>query len=244
MVAAIALVLAAGALGAAYLALDGARVVSDLWSGFADASPSATPVAQAPVEPDAQGLVLPQGMSEEFALRLWQEQVDSQRVITQLVDGDVLSLRISGVERTGDEARLLSTMTLKDGATVPGVIGMRAISGVWYVAYASAQTDSAAAVEPTSDLPTVDDVDVDLLNTIVAEQTDSAAVTQEYVDGNIKSVSVKTVTMGPNTATISLEMDEDHETGYGDIVAVKQNVDGEDMWFLARFDKTLTASEQ
>ncbi len=245
MMAAIALVLAASVLGAAYLTLDGARVLSDMWSGLADATPSEPPVsAQDPGPPESQGLDLPPGMSEEFALRLWQEQLDSQRVITQLVDGEVRSLRISGVERAGDEARLLSTMTLKDGSTVPGVIGMRAIGGVWYVAYASAQSDSAAAVAPTSELPTVDEVDTDMLNTIIAEQTDSAKVTQEYVDGKIEAVSVKTVTMGPNTATITLEMNEDHEEGYADIVAVKQSVDGEDMWFLARFDKTLTASGQ
>jgi len=244
MIAAVALVVAAGVLVAAYLALDGTRVLEDVWQRLT-VEPASTPVADAADSPvSGSGLVLPAGMPEEFALRLWQEQLDSQGVITQLVDGEVVSLRVTKVERDGTEARLYCVITLQDGSSVTGVIGMREYGGTWYVSYASATDDGQPASAPTSSLPTVSEVDTQLLNTIIAQQTKSADVTQEYVDGKIESVSVKTITMGPNTATISLEMDEDHEEGYADFVAVRQRVDGEDVWFLARFTKTLSGSEQ
>jgi len=245
MIAAIALVVAAGLFAAAFIAFDGSQVAGDLWSQVANlGADDARRAVGEPTPVTRDDLLLPEGMPEEFALRLWQEQIESQRVITQLVNGEVVSLVVTDVERGDEEAKLSATITLKDGTTVPGVIGLRKYAGSWFISYASAQRNGEIAEAPKTRLPAVSDVDVELLNTIIAEQTKSKAVTQDYVDGKIRSVSIRGVTMGPNTATIGLELNEESEEGYADFVALKKQVDGEDVWFLARFNETGTSAQQ
>lgn len=231
--AALAVVLAAAAFGVAFYLFDGVTLVTELLAGETGDPPSVT---QPPATSDDK-LVLPEGMPEEFALRLWQEQIDSQELIEKLVSGDVSRLDISKVTSDTDVATLTVDVRLTDKTTVPGVIGLRKFGDAWYVAFASQRRDGKIA-RPTSDLPEPEEVDIALLNTILDQQQQSQEVISEYLGGIVTSLTLEDPTPGPNTVTLAVEMQETHGEGYARIVAIKSETAGRPRWFLARFTKT------
>lgn len=231
--AALAVVLAAAAFGVAFYLFDGVTLVTELLAGQTSGQPSVT---QPPTTPDDK-LVLPPGMPEEFALRLWQEQLDSQELIGRLVEGDITRLDISKVTSDTNEATLTVSVTLSDKTKVPGVIGLRKFGDEWYVAFASQRRDGKIA-RPTSDLPEAEEVDIALLNTILDQQQQSQEVISEYLGGIVTSLTLEDPTPGPNTVTLAVEMQETHGEGYARIVAIKSETAGRPRWFLARFTKT------
>jgi hypothetical protein len=238
----IALIVAAVALGAALYYLDGIRVVSEFvstqWSRILG-SQETPAVSSIPTEtPDAISstrLELPPGMPEGFALRIWQEHLDSQKMIRLLAQGDVTRLDISSVETKGDRSTLKVRALLDDGTDVGGQIRMSRFSGVWYVASVSA---GQSAKTQDSPLPGLGDVDIQLLNTIIAEQSKSRATTQEYVDGRVTRVDTDDPELGDKAIRIPVTMYEDHETASGDLVLVSYDDQGTDVWFVARLVKT------
>jgi hypothetical protein len=236
--AAIFVVLAGAAFAAAFYYLDGGSITSGLIARFTQPEPDPVPAgvtSGTDVAPPA--LTLPEGMPDEFALNLWQEQLNSQRMISRLVDGDVKTLEILNVDVDGDAARLESRVVFTDGTDSLGEIGMRRFAEAWYVAYASARRGAKETTENVS-LPAVGDVDVPLLNTVIAEQSKSATITKEYVEGKVSRIDIGSIKPGPNVAAINIVMHEDHETSEGTLVAIKHQIDGKDVWMLARFDKT------
>ena len=233
LIASLAVAFAAAAFGVAFYLFDGVALVSDLIARDSDPPPAATQ----PSTTSSDKLVLPAGMSEEFALRLWQEQIDSQDLIEKLVGGDVSRLDISRVTSDTDVATLTVDVRLTDKTSVPGVIGMRKFGDEWYVAFVSQRRDGRIA-RPTSELPSVDDVDIALLNTILEQQQQSQDVISEYLSGIVTSLTLENPTPGPNTVTLDVEMQETHGEGYARIVAIKSEAKGRPLWFLARFTKT------
>jgi hypothetical protein len=248
--AGIAVLLALVAFAGAFYVLDGMSVINAIIAGE-------NPFTSAPVvtvkpsvdQSSTATLQLPPGMTQDFALRLWQEQIDSQGSIEKLLSGQMKSLRIYAVDKTDDVARISVTASFEDSTTAPGVIGMRRFGDTWYLAYvtgmrAAGSRGEAGVVqrgpggEPTTPLPTLDEVDIPLLNAILAENTKSKAITQEYVDGAIAQVNIDGIQRGPETITVHVDMNENHEHGYGQIVAIHKDMDGRDLWFLARLTKT------
>lgn len=236
------LVLAVVAFAAAFFLFNGVDWVKPLMAIVAP-QPAQSPAVK---KPAPTRLVLPAGMTEEAALRLWQEQVDSQAMIEKLVGGEVASLKIDKVDKSGDEALLTVTVKMKDGSSAPGTIGMRQYAGKWYVAFAAGDRadDSAAKPGPgDTPLPSLSDVDIKLLSTMLAEQTKSQSVIEEYLAGIVKEVFIEDVKAGPQTATMNVEMDETHGDGYAKLVAIQSDNQGSPAWFLARFTKTGDATK-
>lgn len=235
VVAGLVLAIACAGFAAAFYFFDGAALVEGLLAG--DAPQSQAPAAAVEAESADAELSLPDGMSEEFALRVWQEQVDSQRTITQLVEGDVKALTIEKASVDGDSATLRVAVEMQDGSSLPGEIGMSRFGETWYVAYVSARRDGGKP-DGATDLPSADEVDVALLNTIMEQTQKNAEVTSRLANGEISKAEVESVKPGPNTATIRLKMvASDGETG-ADLIAITQEVGGEQLWFLARFETT------
>lgn len=227
------LVVCAGLFALSFYLFDGVSFVTALL-------PSSFELPSASVDRDrpkkrAEELVLPQGMPRDFALRLWQEQLDSQQAIGELVNGQVQSLSIDRVEKIGDQARLFVTLAFVDGSRTGGTIGLRRFGDVWYVANATADREVPSTERP---LPDIDEVDVGLLNTMIAENQKSQSVINEYLDGIVKKINVTGVTAGPQTVTMDLEMDESHGGGYANLVAIRREAAEEPIWFLTRFTKT------
>lgn len=233
--AAFFMVAALGAFGAAFYLYDGTAVVSELLAS----RPEATASASAPTSSsaDAAKLTLPAGMPEEFALRLWQEQLDSQEMITRLVSGEVASLRVDRITKKDDEAQLFVTVRFVDAPQLSGAVGLRRFGEDWYIAGVSALREGQPT-EPTSELPGLGEVDVALINTMIAENLKSQDVISEYLDGTVRQVIVEDIVSGPQTATMQIEMDESHGEGYANLVAIEEEIDGSPSWFLARFTKT------
>lgn len=239
----ILLVLAAAAFAAAVYYFDGVTLLTDFattqWSrlsgGGAAAEPPSVPTTSTPDAVPSDRLALPAGMPEDFALRLWQEQVDSQRMIGYLAKGEMSSLAINSVETTGSTSVLKVSAQLQDGTTVPGEITMRRFGDAWFVAAASADENKDSGPGP---LPAVEDVDLALLNTIIAEQLKSKEATQEYADGRVERIDLGKPEPGANTVRIPVTMYEDHEVASADLVLLSYSDGDEDLWFIARFAKT------
>lgn len=235
--ASIAVLLAAAAFGVAFYLFDGVAIVTGLVAGGSDSPGVTAPKPSKATTATADQLVLPDGVSEEFALRLWQEQVDSQPLIQRMAGGEITSLEISRVESDTDIATLTVTARLVDKTSVPGVIGLRRFADRWYVAFATRDRDGSIA-RPSGYLPDIADVDLALLNTIFEQQDQSQEVITEYLSGGVTQVLLQDVQPGPNTVTIPVKMMEDHGEGYANIVLIEGGTTGRPLWFLARFTKT------
>lgn len=227
-------VLAVLLFAAAFYLLDGMQLVQDLL-GQTDPPDAVVEPPGVEATPN-EGLVLPEGMPQEFALRLWQEQIDSQANTRRLVDGEVTSILITRVTQTGDEAVLDITATFTDGPSVQGSLEMKRYGGQWYFARLSGLRSDSAPPKETP-LPSIEDVDVDLLRTIIEQQSLSAAVLEEYATGVVKEIVIDRIIDGPGTVTIKIEMNETHEEGYGELVLIEKSIGGEPHWFVARFTK-------
>jgi hypothetical protein len=231
-VAAFFLVLTAGVFGASFYLYDGLGYVGDL---IAFVTESQGPDAASSTPPAT--LRLQEGMPEQFALRLWSEQLDSHQMIERLVTGQIESIRTDSVEKGEDEAKVHVTVVSTEGPSTRGVISLNRFRNTWYTATATAARDGATP-SPTTRLPDPADVDKDLLNSILSENEKSQDVISEYLDGVVKQVFVEEITPGPNTVTLQLRMEETHGTAYANLVAINKEVEGEPTWFLARFTKT------
>lgn len=246
MLAAMFLIVAAAAFAGAFYALDGPRLVMPAYRVALDLIASVTPPGKAdgretPVATPAEAtsaIEVPPGMPSEFALRLWQEQIDSQPLIERLIEGEVAALDINDVVIEGERAKLIVSVTFGDGTKVPGVIGLTRYSGSWYVGFVSAQREGVTPGPGDSRLPQVSDVDVPLLNTVIQQQAKSKGVLDEYVGGIVKGVEIGDINRGPSTVTLDLEMNETHGDAYAQLVVIRKELDGKPNWFLARFTKT------
>jgi hypothetical protein len=229
--------LAAGAL----YAFDGLGTVQELIAdipylgGSAPGGESATPPGAASTD---AALVLPSGMSEEFALRLWQEQVDSQTNITRLVSGEVTAINVRDAAVDGDAATIGIGVTFADGSTAPGVLGLSRFDETWYVqSVTGLRSEDAPAMVPSA-LPGVDDVDVPVVNTLIAEQSNNSAVTSKLVSGGIETIFIDSVEQGQGTATLGVTFGGPGGQSGGQLVAIRTTSGGEQLWFLARFSET------
>jgi len=228
------LVAAAAVFGVAFYVYDGMSVAQEI---IATLGGSATLGAQPEPASAADVLELPKGMPQEFALRVWQEQADSQRAIAPLVEDRVDNLKIDKVTVTGDVARIDATLSFKDGTKAPGVIGLHRYADTWYVTYVSANTSTDESQQGESKLPDVSGVDVTLLNAVMAEQVKGRAVTQDMIDGRIGLLETGTVRSGPNTVTIPLVMKGEGADRSAELIAIRSESNGKEFWFLARFNE-------
>ncbi len=97
-----------------------------------------------PLRSRHETLVLPDGMPEEFALRLWQEQVDSQENVRKLLSGEVTELDDHGRRDELATSRSLAVEAeFADGTSAPGTVGMRRYGDVWYFAYVTGMRECA-----------------------------------------------------------------------------------------------------
>jgi hypothetical protein len=155
-------------------------------------------------------------------------------------------LTIAEVTTAGDEAILSITADFSDGTSAPGTVGMRKYGDVWYFAYVTGMrrgaTDGSADTvaeddggPPESPLPSVEDVDIELLNTMLAEQAASASITERYANGSIDSVAVLGAQDGANTRSIEVQMAGSDATVSGQVIGIVSSEETGEMWFVARF---------
>jgi hypothetical protein len=234
--AGVAVLLAALAFAGAFYFMDGMSVARDLLVQLTSVRQNATP-APGPANA-ADALDLPGRMPNAFALGVWEEQIDSQSIIKQMIDGEVASLSVERVKIDGNKATVYARVMFANGASAPGTIGLRKYGGVWYIGYISSRTTDDVAGGEKRDVAELKDVDGQLLQTIIAEQAKGSAVTEGLVSGEIGEIGFGAAQPGSNTAVIPLELMFGAEKRYADLVAIRTQVDGDDMWFIARFNET------
>ena len=246
------LALALIAFGAAFYYFDGMSVVDSFLGTdvVADNSVGATTGgSQDATSTAGDGLRLPGGMSEDDALRMWQEQIDSQANIEKLPSGDIDKIVITGVEQDGDASTLSIRAHFADDTSAEGVIGMEKYGAYWFFEYVTGlrggptggSADSVAiwdGAAPTSSLPSLEDVDIDVLNTIIAQQVSSADVLTAYADGDIEEIVIGEITEGPGTETLAAVMVAQEDEITGDVVVISREVEGKTYWFIAKFTKS------
>jgi len=231
-----AVLLSAFAFAAAFYFMDGMSVVHGLMAQLTALTQNATPAPGPASAGDA--LDLPKGMPDSFALGVWEEQIDSQSIIGQMLDDEVVSLKVDRVKVDGRKATVYAQVTFADQATAPGTIGLRKYGGVWYVGYISSRTTDDVAGGEKRDVAALKDVDKQLLQTIIAEQAKGKALTDGLVSGKVDSISFGKARPGSNAGVIPLEVMFGAEKRYADLVAISTQVDGDDLWFIARFNET------
>ncbi|MDA3935827.1 MAG: hypothetical protein PF636_03030, partial [Actinomycetota bacterium] len=194
ILAALIFVFAAAIFGAAFYLFDGMELVddfmaSDPFGSGADTTSDSVDTAISDTSDTSDvsivatdTLQLPPGMTEDFALRLWQEQIDSQVNIQKLVDGEVASFELGSVSKGSELATIPITVEFTDGSSAPGEFVLRRVGEAWYTAYigglrrldtggsANSVSQSESAI-PSTPLPDIDDVDIEVLNTLVAQQS-------------------------------------------------------------------------
>ena len=235
------LALALIAFGAAFYYFDGMSVVDSLLGTdvIADNSTSATGGSTTATSTAEEGLRLPVGMSEEAALRMWQEQIDSQSNIERLLSGDIDKIIITGVELDGDSSILSIRADFADGTSADGVIGMKKYGKYWFFEYVTGlRGGTDLAPRPDGPLPEVEDVDVDVLNTIFVQQVRSADVLTAYATGDVEEILIGDITEGPGTQSLAVVMTGSESEIAGDVVVISSDVDGRPHWFIAKFTKS------
>lgn len=237
--AAAALIISVAAFAAAFYLYDGMALVESMLAGeLFSPKPAVKPVVNTPEPASTEPtLTLPPGVTEDFALGMWRDQVGTQETILDLIEGDIESLRIVSVEQKGDESVLNAVVRYEDGASAAGIIVMQRYGGSWYVAFTEASLADPGPIRPTGPLPDIADVDVPLLNTMLAEQYKSRDVTGDFADGKVRQVDVTRITKGPDTATIELQLVEDQGTFPAKVIAIRSDVRGRSIWLLAKFTK-------
>lgn len=257
IISALALVLALAAFAAAFWYFDGMTYLDEYLVGLAPddtgtggsagrgGETTSTPGSAEPTDT----LVMPEGMTQAFALRVWQEQLDSQAVISRLAEGRVKEMAITRVVTSSVDATLQVMVTFTDGSKGPGVFGLRRIGSDWYFAFVNSTRSSVATgyassvslddgVKNRTSLPDLDDVDFALLNTILVQQKASSRIIGEYVDGKVMRIVAEAPRKGSHTITVPIVMYEDHETARADLILIEDSSGDEPRWFIARFTKT------
>ncbi len=252
------LVLALAAFAAAFYYFDGMSAIDSLMGTDVTADDSANTSDRTSQDSTStgpaftaneDGLMLPEGVSEEFALRMWQEQVDSQTNIDRLFDEKIEKVVITDVDQDEDVAVLKMRADFLDGTSADGIIRMEKHGEYWFFTYVTGLRQSSTGgladtvasgedVPPPTPLPDIEDVDVDVLNTIIAQQVDSEDILDAYAEGDIEEISFGEVTEGPGTKTLSVVMKTGDGEVAGDIVALSREMDGEQFWFIAKFTES------
>lgn len=235
----VAMAVIGGTLGAVGFYVGAGDVVAALLGG---GSPSASADSS-----DTGGLELPEGMSEEFALGLWQHQVASQVNILKLLDREISEFRLTDVTGSSDEVAVVIDATFADGTSAPGELQMTKLGGKWFVSNVrglrtestGGMADSVGPAGQEPELPpvTLQDVDIEVLNAVIAAQADSQDVLSDFAEGDARRVVINDVSRGPNTATMQVTVFLDGDSYPAEVVFLTAESDGETLWFIAGLNK-------
>lgn len=192
---------------------------------------SAPAAVSASSEPETGTLVLPKGFTEEMALRTYQEHLDSQTTIEGLIDGEIRRFDVLKREIDRDEARLRVSTLYHDGSHLNGWLRARLVEGTWYFRDITADGHIAEYYEPT------EDYDVEVLNTLLAEQAPNQDLIKGLVTGVYTRVYVGEPEDGFQTTTLPLILaGPDKARATGNMICIHKIVGRDSLVFVARFE--------
>lgn len=177
----------------------------------------------------AATLKLPTGISKTAAYRMYSEQVDSQRNITRLVDGEMSSFDILGRTVTSTAATFRIKVRLANGASALGVMTFKKYNNKWYFDSIKRATVVSATGRQ------VTDPDVGVLNTMLEQQTANQDVLGKLVNGTYTRVTLGAPDPGFNSTVVPVTFSGSKANQKGEITAIKRAVKGKQYWFLVSF---------
>lgn len=163
--------------------------------------------------------------------RMYWEQVASQEMIGNLVRGDITSVNIGSVTKSGNTASVRLTVSSKSLGSVSGTMILRDYSGVWYF---SSITRDGSTGGSTSSKPG----DPGIVSTLVSQQANNQAIVTGIINGGYKKFSISGVSGGSGTATVRFTASGGTSASTsGSIVCVSKVLSGTKYWFVTSFTK-------
>jgi hypothetical protein len=249
---------AVGILVAAFYYIGGADYVSPLLgslngSGGGNGAAPAGITTAAP-DPIGDAFVLPPGVSQELAQRMYVEQLQSQANLKELATGGITSLRVTSVRASGPgSAAAFVTARFADGSSAPGVIQLVRAGDAWYFmsftglgtskisgsadtvgdGTVKASEQSNAQVIAESGVTTFDYA---VTNAFLGFQTANQSIAVSVVGGEITEIAFGQPKEGVGTTVVPVTMGGAGvpETR-GEAVLIKKRVAGRDHLFLTGF---------
>lgn len=176
----------------------------------------------------ATDLKLPTGVTADEAKRMYTEQVDSAYSINQLTQGRLKEFVITRRQVTSDTAKLNIRVTNTAGIVRSGDLKLSKSGGTWYF------ENWTHSWQPKGVGPLVEDPDVGVLNTMLAEQSARSATTAKLVDGTYTKVAIGKPRPGYRSTVLPVTF-SGKSTSKGEITCVKRAERGRDQWFIVSF---------
>lgn len=203
--------------------------------GEASAVVGAKRVASKSTTSTAGGSVLVSSLPDFAQRRMYQEQIESQPAIQEVLGGSMTSYAISPAQINGDTAVVPLAAKYKDGSTLSGAITLRQFEGKWYF-----YSITRFANDPE---PKVGNAGFDSKVVAVITQQQATPVVQESIadgllSGGFSVVDVTGIDRGAGTATVKVNLTGGRE---GDaparFVLIKKMDGSTPYWFVAKFEK-------
>jgi len=204
-------------------------------------------------------LVLPPGVTEDLAKRMYVEQIQSQTNLRKMAEGQITTLTVTSVELHRDKvhevigAAVFVRAFFDDRTSAPGVIQLVVRKSKWYfmsftglrapTILGSAETVQHGTVEMGEQenkaviaASGVHVFDYAVINTFLQQQVENQTIVTAIVDGSVKKLDLGEPEDGAGTTSVPSTMTAggvQKETGYA--LLIHKEVDFEDLTFLTTF---------
>jgi hypothetical protein len=161
--------------------------------------------------------------------RMFYEQVASQLMINELVNGSFSEFAVSGVTGTGDKRSMRVAAKYRAGGAWNGTMVLERYDGYWYFTYIVRDDHTQGRV------PGQPGLDMAVANTIVGQQASNQAIIKGLVDGTWTRFSVTAASGGAGTASMPIVISGPGGTRKGRIVCISKLISGTRYWFISSF---------
>jgi hypothetical protein len=222
----------------------------------APVAPSGTAATATSTPQPASGqLILPPGVSEDLAKRMYVEQIQSQTNLKKMAAGEISSLRVTSVrtDKKKSRAEILVAARFSDGSSAPGVIQLVKPDATWFFmsitglsttqvsgsattvqkgSIAEGEQDNAKVIADSG----VTDFDYGVINTFLGQQMANQSIIVSIVDGVLTDIVLGVPKDGAGTTSVpSALTGKNAAAADGDAVLIDKTVAQEDLTFLAMF---------
>jgi hypothetical protein len=216
--------------------------------------PSSTPTKQssavAPVStPAATSTPAPSG--QEFAQRMYVEQLESHAVLERMAQGGLDSLVVKHVDAKESSATIALLATFTDGTYADGVMDLSKRDGAWYLFTLTGmrksgtqdglsnsvagftEAEKGRSVEEEAASIGVTTFDSGVIDTLVSEQGKHQDLVKAIFDGTYNALSFGAPRRGVNTVTIPMKLTgPGSKVGQGEVILITKTIDGKSRTFL------------
>lgn len=186
--------------------------------------------AAVPAISSALTLKLPLGVTKRQAFTMYAEQLDSQAAIRDLAGGRISQFVIVKRSSTASTAALSLEVTYKNGLKRRGIMRLFKAGDAWYLRSIS----RGKSVERMGYRRVAD---IGVVNTVLLEQTENAAISANFVNGTYKRITIGTPKPGYRSTELPVTFAGTSKSEKGRVTLISKTVDGRRIWFITGFAK-------